>query len=665
MEKTKWENYLKGIFFFLLCVAVQVKNAKGAESQDEKRVSERILSEVVVTATRVAESPLEVSSFVKIITEEELRQSPAKNVGDLFPELGLGHTHKYPGALTSRISIRGISSDLFDPLKGGILLLVDGQRASTTNLAKIPLDNVERIEIIKGPFSALYGTQAMGGVINVITKTPKKEGKEITLEGSLGSFDYWKALGEVKFRKRFSNLVYDFYLLDARVSQNDYKAKDYGKIKNSAYDENTFDIKMGIGLDKNHYFSLGFQQWHGWDIGDPGPRYSPSTKDYSDKKRDVYNFLYRYNESEISFSHIFDRERWHSYNISTKIMKSNQGTFKIPFYLARQRLVLGSEFYELKTASRVNIGAPYYPNSKFKNYALFGEAKINLYKNKLYIIPGLRYDFFKTEILETPGIPSLNPKSEDKDRFSGKLGILYRAKEDLSIKVNFGSAFRTPTPDELAADYVSGWGAKYLGNATLKPEKVYSFDMGLDYAGKLGIFSLAYFYNEYDDKITSYYNSYLKANTYKNIKGATIQGFEGSFSKIFTFDKLPFSIEPFINFTYHLQYRDDENKRTLTYIPKWTSSFGVNVNYQKLNLRLMGIYQGDEKVEDWNYYSPTYRKIVPKGDFTIFNLYGSYFIMKNVEGYLKIENLFNRAYEYVQYYPMPKRSIYLGLRGKF
>ena len=153
--------------------------------------------------------------------------------------------------------------------------------------------------------------------------------------------------------------------------------------------------------------------------------------------------------------------------------------------------------------------------------------------------------------------------------------------------------------------------------------------------------------------------------TFKNIKGATIQGIEFSYSNdIGALLNLPFGLEPFINITYHLQYRNDEDKTALLYIPKSIISFGVNFYYENFKANLTGIYNGDEKIQDW---APPYYgdRIIKKQDFTIFNLFVSYDFFKNLNAYLKVENLFNRKYEYVKYYPMPKRSFYVGLTYKF
>jgi vitamin B12 transporter len=162
------------------------------------------LEEVVVTATRTEENVRDVPVPVQIITTEEIEESGATNVGDLIGKYVTGHYHKYSG-LQAPIGLRGFMTDAHgDDIKGHVLILVDGHRIGTGNMAKIPLDLVERIEIIKGPASALYGSAAMGGVLNIITK--KGKGKiKTTLKQELGSFDYEKSslssggMGDDKF----------------------------------------------------------------------------------------------------------------------------------------------------------------------------------------------------------------------------------------------------------------------------------------------------------------------------------------------------------------------------------------------------------------------------------------------------------------------------------
>jgi vitamin B12 transporter len=130
------------------------------------------------------------------------------------------------------------------------------------------------------------------------------------------------------------------------------------------------------------------------------------------------------------------------------------------------------------------------------------------------------------------------------------------------------------------------------------------------------------------------------------------------------------SIEPFANITYHTRYSSKDELetgkygKTLLYTPKWTGAFGIRAGKEKWDARLIANYTGDEKVQDWA--PPSYGKnVVKKGDFTVVNLKGSYRPVKNLEITASVENLFDRAYEYVLSYPMPRRAFVGGVKWLF
>lgn len=106
-------------------------------------------------------------------------------------------------------------------------MLINGNRAGTVNLATIPVDDIKRIEIVKGPASVLYGSSAMGGVINIITKQGKEAGIHGSVGAEAGSWKYWKTKGELNGKKG----VFDFYISASRSAMDEYSARNYGKIK--------------------------------------------------------------------------------------------------------------------------------------------------------------------------------------------------------------------------------------------------------------------------------------------------------------------------------------------------------------------------------------------------------------------------------------------------
>jgi vitamin B12 transporter len=653
------------IFFisFLFCQSVLAEESR--------------LEEIVVTATKFEEPKKDVAYSVQVITQEDIKSSTAYNAGDLIAEAAIGHVQKYPGLLTSSIGLRGFRTALFDDLKSRVLVLINGNRAGTVNLATIPVDDIDRIEIVKGPASVLYGSSAMGGVINIITKHGKEEGIHGSIGGELGSWDFWKTKAELYGKKN----NFDFYISASRAEVDDYSAKNYGKIENTGYNDESLSARLGYSFFDKHHISLGFQHWRGWKIGSPGPIYEPDPDDYNNIERNRFDLEYKTSTFKAGYYLTKDRNEYHEGSIAgtweipnevTLKKTTTQGaTIQKMFSIDDHRIIIGGQWDRIEVKNSRNTGAPYNPNSKYDSCGVFTEGRLSLFKKKLLLNVGIRYDYFENEILPTEGILSLKPRKENLDHLTVRGGILYKITDSLSIKANAGTAFRAPAPDELAVDYIS-WGIHYLGNPDLKPEKSKSYDVGFAYTKDFFNAELTFFHSEFKDKILSYYDNTLNAQTFKNVEGATIQGIEGNLSyDIGALAGLNFSLEPFINFTYHTRYssKDEveikEYGKNLIYTPKCTASFGIRAGKEKWDLRLIANYTGDEKVIDWNPLSKNYRKVVDKADFTVVNLKGSYRPIKNLEITLSVENLFDRAYEYVQYYPMPRRTIIGGVKWLF
>jgi len=630
------------------------------------------LGEIVVTATRVEEPKKDVSASVQIITQEDIKNSTAKNVGDLIAEAGIGHIHKYPGALTSRIGLRGYSTDLFSIYKSRVLVLIDGHYAGTVNLAKIPVSDIERIEIVKGPASVLYGSQAMGGVINIITKKVKEDGFSASILNEFGSWDYWKGASELSYKNKGTDIFVSF----SRSNRGNFKTKDYGEIKNTAYHDESLSFRIRHTFTEDHLLTLGFQHWRGWDIGSPGAVYSPDPDNYTNKERNGFDLGWDYKTLKAGFYFIKDRDQWHGGMISgpgnssiTKKHTTTMGaTIQNTTDLGFVRIVTGADWNKIKITSSRNTGAPYSPNSRYNTYGLFSEAKTYLLEDMLIVNAGIRYDYFRNEILPTSGL-TVNPRTEDLDHITVRGGVVYKVNNEMSLKASAGTGFRAPAPDELATDYVSSWGTHYIGNPDLNPEKSINYEAGVEYNKGYLKSGFTFFHSKFKDKILRYYDTVLNAVTWKNVEGAILQGWELNLA----FDigaalGWAISLEPFINTTYHTRYSSkdqteiDQYGKTLLYTPKWISAFGIRAMGQLWDIRLIVNYNGDEKVIDWNWSSPTFGKVVEKGDFTVVNIKGSYRVHKNIEVTASVENLFNRAYEYVKGYPMPKRTFYGGVK---
>src|ERR1035437_6265402 len=157
-----------------------------AFSQSEENPKTLNLQEVVVIGTRSPQKTANLTQEIQVISKETIKKMNVNDITDVLKQTAGVDVVEYPGLL-SGISIRG-----FRPQNGSLnmkaLILIDGRPAASTNLSMIDLNNVERIEVLSGPASAIYGPQAMGGVVNIITNhtNGKLKGNASLSAGSLG-----------------------------------------------------------------------------------------------------------------------------------------------------------------------------------------------------------------------------------------------------------------------------------------------------------------------------------------------------------------------------------------------------------------------------------------------------------------------------------------------
>jgi vitamin B12 transporter len=643
-------------------------------TEETAAVPEPNLGEVVVTATKIPEPTGDIPASVQVITSEDIKNSTAKDAGDLIAEAGLGHVQKYNGDLTSQVEIRGLSTDLFTEAESRVLVLVNGNPAGTTNLAKIPVEDIERVEIVKGPASVLYGSSAMGGVINIITKQGVGGfNGSVGVEG--GSWDYVKTMAELSGTKG----KFDYYLMGDRSSSGDYAAKHYGTIQNTSTNDDSVSARIGYQLFDKDRIELGFQHWNGWNIGSPGPTYAPTPDAYTTLDREAFDVGFKTDTLNVKYYYTYNRDdSWSPANMmgygpgNSSLFRStsrDQGVrVENVFPIGDHRIIVGAQWARSAVDTSTNNGSPYYPDSLYNNYALFTEGRLSLMNNKLLINAGLRYDYFDDKTLSTPGLTG-TPISANLDHFNPRGGIVYKVFDGLSLKGSVGTAFRAPSPLELASNYTL-FGYQTLGNAHLKAESSTTYEAGFEYAKNLLKSGFTFFETYFTNEITSYYDSALSASTYKNLAGTTtIQGIEINAS----YDAglaagLGMSIEPFTNVTYKTRYNSSDPTLAqstgghLTYTPNWTGEFGVKVGQKKWDCRLILNYVGSEYVTD---YSAAPYPTINKGGFAVVNLKGSYRPIKNLELTASVGNLLDREYAYVLGYPMAERSFTGGVKWLF
>ena len=618
------------------------------------------LTPVVITATRAPIKLSQVTSSIVIINRQQIENSGATTIGDLLAEQAIGHIQEYPGVLTA-VGIRGLRSDSMGRiLQSKVLVLLDGRPAGTCNLAEISTRNVERIEIIRGPASVQYGSSAMGGIINIITRRGRKK-PTVFLEGKLGSFDYEEGTAGA-YGKLFKK--FDFSAAYTSESQDDYNTAKNEKYLNTACNgKNYFSTNLGFEFLPHNYIRLIYYDFYADKIGNPSYFDKPNLTSYSNKKFWTGDLIYNGSTGHFSWTGRYYWGRRYNYYNSPYYSSTDQKGFQtqVSFNIPMVLLTTGIDYihYNLKQSS-----APY--KSKYSNPSYFLLATGKLLDNKLILSGGFRWDKYRVKIQNAPSTYSRKTKYNTCFR----AGVAVLPLEGLKVRFNYGQAFLMPTAEELSANFTASWGTRYLGNPSLDPEKSQTYECGIDFNNNLISSSSTYFVTDFKNKIETVYTS-TGAKTWENRGKASIQGFETEL-KLHIANPLGISmkLQPYLNLVYLTQYKDRETDSALLYTPKETLSYGLLLlGYQGLDANINFAYTGKQKVQDWpvSYFNPP---VVEKGDFTVVNLTLTKQIVKSDRFgnlYLRgeVKNVFNKYYSYVLGFPMPGRSLYVGLKWQW
>ena len=429
------------------------------------------------------------------------------------------------------LSIRGSSNDQ-------AVVLLDGVRLSTAlggiDLSTIPLDYVEKFEIIRGGSSALVGTDAIGGVVNIVTK---RTDKPFTF-GSVtyGSFNTLSV--NLSRAQKVKNLSYLFSYTHTQ-SEGDFKFKSVNdiiltRINNEFLSESVltkFEYDLNgwkVGFLNEFYFDdkgvPGLGEFQQPDSNQKDVRNLTSVKLSKEKfLRDDFDF-------EIIFFNRFDRLKFTNPDPTIGVpIDTLQRDFafgidpKITWFAPFNQIVTFATEIKEEILTDKDFGEP-----KRFTFSAFLSDEIHLFDDLFIIAPIVRYDLIITSAEEqvntSPGvIGSPRAITTTESEFSPKLGIIVSPIKHLSIKGNVGRSFRVPSFTELFFPEEGFIG----GNPDLKPESSIDFDVGLVFSHPRIGFEINYFRNKIDDLILFVFVSAIRIEPL-NVGEVTQQGIETS-----------------------------------------------------------------------------------------------------------------------------------------
>jgi len=688
---------------------------------DSTSVRHLNLNEVQINASRVKAKVKDLPQNVDVITQRVIKASPANNVADLLKRSSSVDILQYPG-VSAVVSMRGFTPS---PSVKYTLILIDGKPSGTDNIASIDLQNVERVEILKGPFSAQYGSSAMSGVINVVTKKNRGE-----LAGQFG-IEY----GSFKTSKTnlsMGGALSDKINFDISLAHN-RQAKDYKTGKNNLYDEDyaksildpstygermvnsqfkTYSVNSRIGfvLSENWEVNLNGGYYKADDVETPGNFWHTEGMDSKDIERYTVgiDLIGNLGGHQIKFSPFYSDEDSKTYDVGADGYGDFVNSFKTygfqlhdTYQIGDHTLALGldnkTESYKSKNyKTNGELEAPYQPDHKNITTGIYGQSQFKFLNEKLNLLLGVRGDNIKFK-LEADKLLANKKSSEDYWVLTKNIGLKFELLDGFSAHASWGDAFLAPKAYQVAGEYTRG-SSVTVGNPDLDPEKSNTVDFGFTYSKfKQGLnFDLTYFSTDHKDKIIrstlpNYNTAYINAQKAK-MKGIELLA-SYDFGALSDYD---YSFRVYLNYTHiidaDLKYKDAQGinrKGAMRYVRDNTASFGLEFdNLKGFSTRLNGRYIGHRYENNYMYLADysnwpniTKEPIVFNGEEVrsesideellrhpvsyVFDYSASYTFKEKYTLGLKVANLLDENYTEKDGYNMPGRSIMAKFTCRF
>lgn len=642
------------------------------------------LDSIVVTGRRVESRLEDTPQRIEVINKRDIEATPARELTDLLKKNSSVDVIQYPGNL-SGIGIRGFRPE-FSGINKRSLLLIDGRPAMSTNLSLINLDRAERVEVLKGPASALYGSSAMGGVVNIITR--ESRGK---LNGfgqiAYGSFDTWDlraGLGGA------INQSLDFDYTGSLLDQSDDFRMGDGRVRpNTAYSQQNHGLRIGLNLAPDWRLNLNSEIYRGRDIATPGDL-STGTSGQSNKDMDRsgtdLKLTGKLGSHQFS-ARVFGGDQ--SYELYKKTSTVAAEQRYLPFrsfdeelrysgwqvqdfwaWSEQASLIFGvdQETIEQETRSYNANGtrkAPSSANNRRDALGFFAENTWTLNGGDTTFYAGVRHDRIETETFATPLMRTFVPGKADFTTVNPSAGFKHLVGANVRVHGTVGKGFVPPSSTELTGSAVTvktGKDDVLSGNPGLEPESSVTWDLGAEWSSGAWFADLTVFTTKVKDKITrlqvgedanNRYFSYANANT------AHMQGLEWE-GRWRASPALTLSIA---GTHYFHRYEDVAGERSdVRNVPRNTVRASADVDYGPWNGRFGVRHVGQWKDNDWNGNSAD---IITYAPFTTADLSVRYRFDPHQSVAASVENLFDRYYAEKGGYPLPGRNFKLAYRYQF
>ncbi len=589
------------------------------------------MEEIVVTAARMPQALDKSIADTTVLNEQDIKKSGAPDVVTLLRSVpGLEITQNGGMGSSSGIYMRGTSPSQVLVLLDGVR--IDSATMGTTAIEHIMLDNIERIEVVRGNVSSLYGSEAIGGVIQLFTKQGRGAP---AFNASMGVGNE----GTQRMSAGFSGSVNDtsFSVNAGRVRTDGVSAINPQLLTGSnpnknGYDNSTLDAQIKHAINADHALTASVFSTRG-----------NSSYDISGLPTAINNII----ENIDKLSLVSDDQissMWHSQVRLSQGVDDSQtfGVYPGRFQTRSNQLAWQNNF-KLADNQHLSLSVENL-NQAVTSNTLFSQTGRNVNS----VLGGYVGEYGAQQV-------QLNLRQDRYSDFgaanTGLLGYGLSFADSWRATASISNAFKAPTFDDMYwpfKDY--GFGYTYAGNPNLKPERSVNKEAGLHYAANGQRVDAVYFDNRIGDLIMG---NGLPALTYINISQAKINGQELNYAGDFGNTHLRASAT-FQN------PRDGMTGQVLARRAKEFGNFGVNQDFGVLNLGAEVRYSGARQDVYYNTKTFTSTAATLPG-YQLLNLTARYQIDKNLNLSARVGNLFNRSYSEVYGYNTPGRTLFVGL----
>ncbi|PCI75755.1 MAG: hypothetical protein COB20_12180 [SAR86 cluster bacterium] len=575
--------------------------------------------EIIVAANRIEQSLSTVLAATTVIDKETIRQSQAQNLAGLLAGVpGMQFSPSGGQGAQTSLFMRGTESD-------HTLILVDGVQMTTNSgpagrLEFIPLDQIERIEIVRGPRSSVYGSEAIGGVVNIITKPNIQEdfsGSVKLMAGTENSSD-----ANIGLQGRVGNTTLS--LNASRRETDGIDNSERGSSDDDGYENDSFSLSF------SHQFSELFSLSSTYSSFDAESNYDDGVVNTDSQ------------QFSTTVTAAFT-EQWGSKLILEQFEEDNMdvGAFGLTNSSTENKKLSWQNTYTFDASNLFSFGIDH--QEQELRYATFGALQTDTSRDNdgvyaVYIRESGPVDF------------TLSVRNDDNERFgnhsTGSIAIGSDFGESVRAWVSYGTAFKAPNLIDLYVDFPSFF---FFANPNLKPETAESLELSLQAEALGATWQFNVFRNDIDDLISTD----ATFTSLANIQQARIDGMEATVSSTIAGWRVDAA----------LTLLDHENRNTganLLRRPEQTLSLNIAREFGALDLTVNLLAQNEHSdIDPINFGGSTV------GGFGVVNLIAGYRLSEDLNLRLRIGNLLDKEYQIVDGFNTQDRTAQLSLNYSF